>query len=319
MIRTLCLSAALGLSGALYSASAQQIGVNAVIKNEVTQKSEVETAFRDAEVGGDVLLKDTILSGEDAALQVLLLDETVFTVGPKAELVVDRFIYDPDQNTGEMAASVARGAFRFMSGRTARTPQNVEINTPVASMGVRGTIVEGAIGLEAISAVQGLNLELIDTPLGEDAALIVLRGPGEDNNGLNREGAVDVTNEWGTVTLTEPNTAVLVSSLTGQIIGPFPLPPQALDGFSAALRTTPTGEAENPILPLILPFTLELDGDPLDVFAGENDDDAVGDQIEDRPIAACPIDNGIPVTNGGIILDGTRDVIDDFGSFDCLE
>lgn len=315
----LTLSAAVSAIALIGAAQAQQIGVNAAVKNSVTIRSENDAAARNAAVGGDVRLKDTIRSGEKSALQVLLLDETVFTVGAKAQLTVDRFIYDPDAGSGEMAASVARGAFRMMSGRTAKNPRNVSVTTPVASMGVRGTIVEGAVGADVLSELAGLENIYAGRTLSDDATLIVLRGPGPDNRGFNRDGEVEVVTKAGRVVLRKPNAAVLIPDIDGEIIGPFDLPESAGLNVASQLGTVPDGEPTSEVFPLDLPAIFELDEPPFEPRIDPDDE-----QITDRPTGDCPISDGIPVTDGGIILDGDPgQVFDDFGSPDfgveCLE
>jgi hypothetical protein len=293
-------------------ALAQQVGVNAAVKNEVTIRGEAEEAARDAIVGEEVRLRDLITSGDEAALQVLLLDETVFTVGPQAQLVVERFIYDPDRGNGEMAASVARGAFRYMSGRTARRSRNVQIDTPVASMGVRGTIIEGAVGRDAIEQLTGLENQFGDVPTSENATVIVLRGPGEGNQSLNRDGAVDITTASGTYTLTESNQALFITGVGNTVIGPFTLPQQTAGTFQRVLGTTPNGPATSPVPEFVPPPPIVLDEEPVDPEIEPEDE-----QVVDRPTFVCPVADGIPVTDGGLILDNNPgQTFDDFGGID---
>src|SRR3546814_20762091 len=87
--------------------------------------------------------------------QLLLLDKTSFTVGSNARVKIDRFVYDPARNASSVSASVAKGAFRFMSGKSLKNGRTrSSIQTPVASIGIRGTIVEGVVGREAIASAQ---------------------------------------------------------------------------------------------------------------------------------------------------------------------
>ncbi|MEM9234264.1 MAG: hypothetical protein AAGA69_08505, partial [Pseudomonadota bacterium] len=72
---TLGFIAATAITGVL----AQDVGVASAVRNDVAVKSENEETSRAAEVGTDIKLNDLITSGEGSAMQVLLLDETVFT------------------------------------------------------------------------------------------------------------------------------------------------------------------------------------------------------------------------------------------------
>lgn len=221
------------------------IGVNAAIKNQVSMKTAADAAPRPARLRESVRLGDQVISGPASALQVLLRDRSVFTVGANARMTIDRFVYDPARATGDVAASVAKGAFRFMSGRgLSRTGGAAAVRTPVASIGVRGTILEGVVGEDALLAAAG---EPGVGPGGdpETATLIVLRGPGRRTDGLDKPGAIDVTAGGVTVTIDRPGYAVLVPGPNQPPIGPFLLSNAAFERMSALLRGAPTGGASD--------------------------------------------------------------------------
>lgn len=311
----LCSGALLGASVAM----AQKIGINAVVVNDVKIKTEADTDARAAATGDDVALGDTITSGDESSLQVMLLDETTFAVSANAELVVDKFVYDPDRGTGEMAASVAKGAFRFMSGRTARNPRNVEIDTPVASMGIRGTIVEGAVGREAVERLSGLENQFEQVNVTQDATLIVLRGPSAESEALNRTGEVTVTTRFGSRTLTTPNSAVFIPGPDTPIIGPFPLPKQTVASFGQAITKEPTGQSVNPVPSIEIQPVQQLEEVPLPPLPEPEEE-----QVIDRPTIDCPVIDAVPITDGGLILDqDPTQLFDDFGTIElgvaCLE
>lgn len=219
-------------------AAAQTIGVNAAIKNQVNLKTAADTGLRPAVLRESVHLGDAVTSGPNSALQVLLRDKSMFTVGANARMTFDRFVYDPNRGTSEVAASVAKGAFRFMSGKTQPNARKT-ISTPVASIGVRGTIVEGVIGsdvLEVLGGEAGLPA-LSGDP--EALGLIVLRGPSRKTSGFDTPGLIDVTSGGQTIPVEHPGQAVL--SVGGQLFGPFDLSDAAFDRLSFLLRTAPTG------------------------------------------------------------------------------
>lgn len=221
------------------------IGVNAAIKNQVSMKTAADAAARPARLRESVHLGDAISSGPASALQVLLRDRSVFTVGANARMTIDRFVYDPARATGDVAASVAKGAFRFMSGRgLSRTGGSAAVRTPVASIGVRGTIVEGVVGEDALTIAAG---EPGVPPGGdpETATLIVLRGPGGRTDGLDKPGGIDVTAGGVTMGVDRPGYAVLVPGPNQPPIGPFALSNAAFERISVLLRGTPTGGASD--------------------------------------------------------------------------
>lgn len=314
----LCLATALSAALVIPAAAQQDVGVASAVRKDVSVKSLNEELGRAAAVGTDIKLNDLITSGDDSAMQVLLLDETMFTVGPRAEMVVDEFVYDPNTDAGEMTASVTRGAFRFMSGRTAKKPENVEINTPVASMGIRGTIAEGAVGRDAIEQLTGLTGQFADITPGPNATVIALRGPGEGSaNNLTREGAIIVTLADGrTVTLTKVNTAVYIPGENQSPIGPFPLPEQSIRVLGELTVSVPSGPPVDPVPDIEIPSLGAIQDEPVDPLPPTPEDD----QIVDRPTLECGITDGIPVTGPGLNLGGSNgQTIDDFGSIECVE
>ena len=62
-------------------------------------------------------------------------------MSPQSSLVIDEFVYDPNSRSGsKLVMSVALGTVRYASGNIARlSRQNVDIRTPTARIGVRGT------------------------------------------------------------------------------------------------------------------------------------------------------------------------------------
>jgi hypothetical protein len=116
-------------------ADAAKIGVASAVKNQVHGSNN-----RILSVGSDVFVNERVRTGEDSTAQLLFLDKTSLSVGPQAELVLDRFVYNPNRGSGEVVLNSVKGAFRFVSG--AQDPRHYTIKTPVATLGVRGTIVD---------------------------------------------------------------------------------------------------------------------------------------------------------------------------------
>jgi len=92
--------------------------------------------------GEPVHLGERIVTDDKGRLQILLLDETVFTVGPNTEMVLDKFVYDPETGAGEMTADITQGVLRFITGKIARDkPSNVKVKLPAGTLGIHGTDV----------------------------------------------------------------------------------------------------------------------------------------------------------------------------------
>jgi hypothetical protein len=230
------------------------VGVNSAVRNQVSMQTWRDAALRPAVLREAVFLNTQIANGPASLLQVLLRDQSVFTVGANARMVIDKFVYDPQRGSGDVAASVARGAFRFMSGKALgrnSTGGGAAVRTPVASIGVRGTIVEGAVGEEAIATLAGQP----GVPQGgaidpQTATLVALRGPGPRAQGLDKPGAIDVTSGGRTVTIDRPGYAVFVPGPGQPPLGPFLLGDGAFERLSSFLRTSPAGNADTGVVPI---------------------------------------------------------------------
>ena len=68
-------------------------------------------------------------------------DETKVVVNENSRLVIDEFVYDPkNKSSGKLALNMASGTVRYASGAIAHNnPSKVSINTPTATIAVRGT------------------------------------------------------------------------------------------------------------------------------------------------------------------------------------
>lgn len=223
-------------------ANDDSVGVNAAIKGDVTISSGEQLA-KQAVIKEPVFLGDVVDAAKVSSLQVLLRDSTVFTVGENSVLTIDEFVYDPSNNNNSLVANVQKGMFRFMSGNISKSSSaTVTVDTPVASMGVRGTIVEGIVGFEAIDIARRAGI--LPAQANADVAgatLFVLRGPGEDNTSANRRGEIEVTSAGITKTTDRSGMAIFVPDADSPPSDPFQLPLIDFRVFQATLRTEPTG------------------------------------------------------------------------------
>lgn len=93
-----------------------------------------------AVVGMPVHMNDQLRTGSNARLQVIFRDNSALTLGENANVVIDRFVYNPSQSKGEVVLDATQGAFRFVGGKIGQVRQkNVIVNTPQAALAVRGT------------------------------------------------------------------------------------------------------------------------------------------------------------------------------------
>jgi hypothetical protein len=91
-------------------------------------------------VGSDVFMDQVVRTETESTTQLLLLDQTNISVGTSSEVVLDRFIFDPNQPKGDVVLTATRGVFRFVTGT--QDHSSYHIKTPAATIGVRGTVVQ---------------------------------------------------------------------------------------------------------------------------------------------------------------------------------
>jgi hypothetical protein len=88
---------------------------------------------------GDLVFKgDTVSTGADGAIGITFTDGTAFNLSSNARMVLNEFVYDPNGKSNSTFFSLSKGTFTFVAGKVARTG-DMKIDTPVATMGIRGT------------------------------------------------------------------------------------------------------------------------------------------------------------------------------------
>jgi hypothetical protein len=130
-----------------------KIGVASATRNQV--HGIIGGTSRAVSTGSAIFSDETVRTGEASLAQLLFLDQTSLSVEARSEVRLDRFVYNPERKSGNVVLEARRGAFRFVSG--SQNPSNYTIKTPLATIGVRGTIFNARIGRtdEHIYVLQG--------------------------------------------------------------------------------------------------------------------------------------------------------------------
>jgi len=107
-------------------------------------------------IGTPIYQGDIVETDEDGAVNIMFIDETTFAVSEDARLAIDEYVFDPATQTGTTNFSVLKGVFVFTSGLIGREdPDDVMINTPSGSIGIRGTIIAGDVDHGEITVIEG--------------------------------------------------------------------------------------------------------------------------------------------------------------------
>lgn len=117
-----------------------------------------------AEAVGKAVLVRTVVSGEKGNLaqydpvnrnenirtnstglgQFQFDDGSKLALGPNASIVIDEYVLGDGKTVSAMALNTVKGAFRWISGKSPSSAYKIQ--TPLGTLGVRGTAVDGYIG-----------------------------------------------------------------------------------------------------------------------------------------------------------------------------
>jgi hypothetical protein len=161
----------------------EQTGPTEIVRDKKSLASAVNTG---------VEMNDTIVTAR-ARAELTFEDATKVKITEQSKLIIDDFVYDPRSGTGKLAMKVALGTARYTSGQIAKnSPQQVAIKTPTASIAVRGT-----------------DFSMTVDELGRSLIMLL---PSCDSKSCVT-GAIEVSNEMGTVYLNQAYQAVMVASV----------------------------------------------------------------------------------------------------------
>jgi hypothetical protein len=162
-------------------------------------------AERQVKLGDTIYADDTIKTDAKGKAQLVFEDRSTITVNENSELKIDHFIYDPASESGKMSMNNVKGAFRFIGGALSKK-NPVTIKTPVATIGIRGGIVDTHV-----------------QPNGQTNAVFVY---GNQMTMTNAAGQTSVITDYGTgLTLADANAV------------PAPLPPEQVQQSLGSFTT----------------------------------------------------------------------------------
>ena len=145
----------------------------------------VKTETRELKAGDKIYLNETIYAAAGSGTQILLLDQSTFTIGEDSEVVMDTFVFDPATNDGKIVASVKQGSLKVISGLISKkNPDSLTVEVPEGTLGSRGTEFQTIVSK------------------GKTDTLLI--GPGKNNTLGMRPGAVLVGNKFGNTLLDNP-------------------------------------------------------------------------------------------------------------------
>ena len=151
----------------------------------------------------DIFSYDTVKTGKGKTA-IEFVDDTRVDVTEHSKLVIDEFVYDPNTKTGALSLKASLGTVRYASGQIAKnSKQNVKIETPTATIGVRGTDFTMTID--------------------ETGSSTIILLPSCDTSGNCYVGEIDVTSDAGQVILSQAFQATVVETVSSRPMKPVTL------------------------------------------------------------------------------------------------
>ncbi|KWV48847.1 hypothetical protein AS156_17800 [Bradyrhizobium macuxiense] len=157
--------------------------------------------------GDNVNKGDVVQAGADSTLGITFIDGTVFGLGPNAKMVLNEMIYDPNGSNNSSLMSLVQGTISFVAGATAKHG-DMKVDTPVATMGIRGTavLVEIDFDVQGTGGVPPAKFQVLVEPDGSTGSYILF-----DKTTLNPIATVD---QAGTQTIVNGQGSVSFLSST---------------------------------------------------------------------------------------------------------
>ena len=172
---------------------------------------------------GDALDKnDVIQTGSDSTVAISLLDGTALNLSANTRMALNEFIFDVNATTGNGGhLSLVQGAFALVSGLVATTG-GLNIETPVANIGIRGTVLAASCA-DAGRCEYSASNEITGPKAGQPSTFALETGGTYDSSG-HYNGATTLSSVTvganAVVAATGPNTPPQVTSVPAAAADP---------------------------------------------------------------------------------------------------
>ncbi|MEL6505291.1 MAG: choice-of-anchor C family protein [Pseudomonadota bacterium] len=157
-----------GLAGA---AGAEAIGQVETVSGTATVQ-RADGTVEPLTVTTKVFQNDVVSTGDGASISITFADGTIFTLAANSRMVLDELIYDPGATDNSGVFNLIEGSFVFIAGQVAKTG-GMEVKTPAATMGIRGTTVK--IDIVTENGVTRVEVSLNEDPDGTTGQFTITR------------------------------------------------------------------------------------------------------------------------------------------------
>jgi hypothetical protein len=106
--------------------------------NAVVVQANLAGQTGETKVGDLVYQGDVVRTGADGRVSISFADGTSFNLSNNANMALNEFVYDANGKSNSTFFNLTKGTFTFVAGKIAKTG-DMKIDTPLATMGIRGT------------------------------------------------------------------------------------------------------------------------------------------------------------------------------------
>lgn len=101
---------------------------------------ERNKVIKSVNVKEGLLENDTLITGHNGSIGVILQDNSVMSIGPNTRVVISKFLFNPASEKFSFIAQIKKGTVVYLTGLIARlNHRGVRFETPSAVCGIRGT------------------------------------------------------------------------------------------------------------------------------------------------------------------------------------
>ena len=130
----------LAMAVSVAPAQAQEAPIGFIKTAQADARIVVAGKSMSAEPGMAVQTGYLLKTGAQGSIGLTLRDNTMLSIGPNTEIVVDEYVYAPGKGDLKLWATLTKGTLQYVSGIIAKLkPEAVVMTTPVGIIGVRGT------------------------------------------------------------------------------------------------------------------------------------------------------------------------------------
>jgi len=137
----------------LWAEASAEVGYIAAVRGKAWAVGS-EGTTRKLSLKSPVYQNDTVHTNSRSRLQIVFSDNTIISLGRSTEMKIANYQWDAEAKQGAMKTHVTEGIFRVLGGAiTKNSPEHFTTETPIATIGIRGSMYAGRIKDSSLSVV----------------------------------------------------------------------------------------------------------------------------------------------------------------------